>query len=184
MLNCHHRCWHHRCTSRLWAAKIDTGGKTSHFSSCKSLDLRPGIAWNWPEAWNLPCFRRAHSCVATCQRFGCTVKPFIHAPALFQGEDLQHKHSNVSQNTPMFSEHMHSQPQLWICSGSFGCNPAQRQHFPSLQLILYFLIYAPCLGSVDYNYTKKRMASCILCHALIKNLITPLHHSCIQKSRY
>lgn len=28
------------------------------------------------------------------------------------------------------------------------------------------------------------MASCILCHALIKNLITPLHHSCIQKSRY
>lgn len=61
----------------------------------------------------------------------------------------------------------------------------QRQHFPSLQLILlYFLIYAPCLGSVDYNYTKKRMASCILCHALIKNLITPLHHSCIQKSRY
>lgn len=85
----------------------------------------------------------------------------------------------------MFSEHMHSPPQVWICSGSFGCNPAQRQHFPSLQLILlYFLIYAPCLGSVDYNYTKKRMASCILCHALIKNLITPLHHSCIQKSRY
>lgn len=47
-----------------------------------------------------------HTCAATCQCLGCTVKPFIHNQVLFQGEDLQHKHSNVSQNTWLFS-HTH-----------------------------------------------------------------------------
>lgn len=56
MLNCHHSCWQHTCTSRLWAAKIDTGEKTSHFCTGSAharvltwglespeIDLSPGI---------------------------------------------------------------------------------------------------------------------------------------------
>lgn len=163
-LGCHHCYRQHRCTIGLWAIKTGTGVKTSNFytsTHAKRLDPRSEILCHIR-------FRHARLCAATCQSFGCTVKPFIHTPALFQGEDLQHKHSNMSQNTSLFSEHMYS-PSLgldmqWrivlgIWWGSFGCNPAERQHPPPpFLMLLYLLIYAPCLGCVDYNYTKKWLA--------------------------
>lgn len=133
---------------------------TNHFNTdsanVKSLDLGADILRH-------ACFRHAHMRAATCQCFGCTVKPFIHTPVLFQGEDLQHKHSNVSQNTLLFSDTCIHHLWVWICVGGlcWGYGEAhlvinqQRPHFPSFLLILlYFLIYAACLGSVENNSTK------------------------------
>lgn len=41
-------------------------------------------------------------CATTCQSPGCTLRPFIHTPALFCRGALQCKHSNELQNISVF----------------------------------------------------------------------------------